>query len=407
MAISQTSRTHDVARVGALLFAVGWGTNHIVPLLLVYRARLGLTAIDLGTLFAVYALGLTPALLIGGPLSDKHGRRRVVLTGAVLALAGTALLAAGANGFALLAVGRFVVGLGSGAVFSAGTAWVQDLSADAPPGTGARRATIALSCGFGGGPLIAAICAQWFARPLFVPYLVQAAALVGALALAAKAPGGPRHAPVGAPTPTPESASLLPAGFFSEVGIIAPWVFAFPSIAFVVLPAAVRAHLGGYAVAYAGLVPAVCLGTGILLQPVARPRPARRVAVAGLLAGALGLLGGRVAGAIGSPALVLGAVVLLGVGYGACLIAGLRWIEATVPAARRGRATGVFYVLTYLGFWTPTLLAALSRAIGESATFSVAVALALATAIATGARPWRSDRGGARHGESRSDAPVK
>ena len=60
MTAPQTIRKHDVARVSLLLFAVGWGTNHFVPLLLVYRARLGLTAVDLGALFAVYALGLTP-----------------------------------------------------------------------------------------------------------------------------------------------------------------------------------------------------------------------------------------------------------------------------------------------------------------------------------------------------------
>ena len=97
---------------------------------------------------------------------------------------------------------------------------------------------------------------------------------------------------------------------------------------------------------------------------------------------------------MGSPALVLAAAVLLGVGYGTCLIAGLRWLEATVPAARRGRATGLFYVLTYLGFWTPTLMAALDRAIGDGATFWLATALALASALATAARRWRSDQGG-------------
>src|SRR6185295_6612548 len=178
-----------------------------------------LTAVDLGTLFAVYALGLTLGLLIGGPLSDRRGRRLVVLPGALLALAGTALLAAGANRFGLLAAGRLLVGLGSGAVFSGGTAWIQDLSSDAPPGTGARRATIALSAGFGGGPLIGGACAQWLARPSLTPYLVQAVALVCALALATKVPGGSRRAPHGATPPTPRPSGLLPARFFSEVGI--------------------------------------------------------------------------------------------------------------------------------------------------------------------------------------------
>jgi MFS family permease len=61
------------------LFAVGWGANQFSPLLLVYRAQLHLSAGDLGLLFGLYAVGLIPGLLIGGPASDRFGRRRLVL----------------------------------------------------------------------------------------------------------------------------------------------------------------------------------------------------------------------------------------------------------------------------------------------------------------------------------------
>jgi len=391
-----------VLRVGVLMFGVAWGANHFVPLLLVYRARMNLTPVDLGTLFAVYALGLIPGLLVGGPLSDRHGRRVVVLPASLLALAGTALLAAAASRFGLLLAGRLVVGLGSGAVFSAGTAWMQDLSHGAPPGAGARRATVALSAGFGGGPLIAGACAQWLARPVLVPYVLQAAALAGVIAFAWRVAGAGKTAATGAPGSDEPARRRLPARFFADLGIVAPWVFAFPSIAFVVLPAAVRAHVGGFAIVYAGIVAAATLAAGILTQPFARPRPARRVAVAGLLTGGLGLAAGRLATALGSPAAVLGAALLLGVGYGACLIAGLRWIEATTPPAIRGRVTGVFYVLSYLGFWLPTLMAALAGRFGEGATLWLTAALAIAAAALTGARHWRSDEGEVRKPDTHS-----
>lgn len=384
------SRTTGVGRVGLLLFAVGWGANHFAPLLLVYRTRLNLSPVDLGTLFAVYAIGLVPGLLIGGPLSDRRGRRAVVLPEAMVALAGTALLAVGGARFELLLAGRLVVGLGSGGVFSAGTAWMQDLSRGEPPGTGARRAAVALSCGFGGGPLIAGAIAQWLANPVLTPYLLQAVVLAGAIALVRRAPGSARHAEGAGATDGP-SETRVPKNFLRELGIVAPWVFAFPSIAFVILPAQVRAHLGGFAIVYAGLAAAVCLAAGILIQPLARPRPARRVAVGGLLAGALGLLVGRLATSLGSPLAVLAAAVLLGIGYGACLIAGLRWIEVTTPPEFRGRVTGIFYLLTYLGFWAPTLLAALARRAGEGITLWLTAALALVTAAVTGSQGWRSD----------------
>jgi MFS family permease len=385
-------RANDVVRVGVLLFAVGWGANHFVPLLLVYRTRLSLSAVDLATLFAVYALGLVPGLLIGGPQSDRRGRGAIVLPAAMLALAGTALLAAGAADFGLLLAGRLVVGLGSGAVFSAGTAWMQDLSRNEPPGTGPRRAAIALSCGFGGGPLIAGASAQWLGRPLLSPYLLQAAALGGAIVLAWPAAGAAKLAAAGAPAPEGPPQDHLPAGFFQDLGIVAPWVFAFPSIAFVVLPAQVRTHLGAFAIVYAGLVAAVTLTAGILIQPVARVRPARHVATAGLLTGALGLGAGRFATSLGSPWAVVVAAVLLGVGYGTCLIAGLRWIEAMAPLATRGGVTGVFYLLTYLGFWAPMLLATLARRTSDGVAMWLTSALALASAAFTGLRRWRNDQ---------------
>jgi hypothetical protein len=66
-------------RTAWLLFTVAWGTDHFVPLLLVYRAELGLSSPDLAALFGVYAIGLVPGLRVGGPLSDHAGRPRVAL----------------------------------------------------------------------------------------------------------------------------------------------------------------------------------------------------------------------------------------------------------------------------------------------------------------------------------------
>ncbi|HTB77242.1 MAG TPA: MFS transporter, partial [Polyangiaceae bacterium] len=168
-------------RVALLLFAVAWGTNHFVPLLLVYRAKLALSSVELAVLFGVYAVGLVPGLLLGGPLSDRWGRRPVVLPAAIVALVGTLILTFGAAGFGVLLAGRFVVGLGAGATFSAGTAWVQDLAGDAAAGTGPRRAAVALSGGFGGGPLVTGVLAQWLPWPMQLPYAAHALVLVASI----------------------------------------------------------------------------------------------------------------------------------------------------------------------------------------------------------------------------------
>jgi MFS family permease len=97
-------------------------------MLLVYRQRLRLDTGTLEALFGVYALGLIPGLLLAGPLSDARGRRPVIVASAVLSLAGTVALMVAGHDAAPLYVGRFLTGLGSGAAFGAGTAWLRELS---------------------------------------------------------------------------------------------------------------------------------------------------------------------------------------------------------------------------------------------------------------------------------------
>src|ERR1043166_6278148 len=58
-------------RVGLLLLAVGWGANHFVPLLLVYRQRLGLDAAAPAMLFVMYALGLVPGLRVARRVRER------------------------------------------------------------------------------------------------------------------------------------------------------------------------------------------------------------------------------------------------------------------------------------------------------------------------------------------------
>jgi len=363
-------------RVAWLLFAVAWGANHFVPLLLVYRAHLALSSVELAILFGVYAVGLVPGLLLGGPLSDRRGRRAVVLPASVVALAGTCLLAGGQGGFGVLLAGRFVVGLGAGATFTAGTAWLQDLAGGEAAGTGPRRAAVALSSGFGGGPLLTGVLAQWLPWPMQLPYAVHAAVLVATIVAVVLAPrsepagDAPHRSPTAATNPSragreaSQGRRRLPSGF-ATVAVVAPWVFVLPSVSSAVLPGLVRAKLGAFAVVFAGLVTGSTLLSGVLVQPVLRAWRPPSANTFGLSMGVVGLLCAALAAKTGSPFAVLVAALLLGAGYGGCLIAGLRFIETRGSPETRGRLTGIFYALTYVGFAWPLALAAIARRIGD------------------------------------------
>jgi MFS family permease len=66
-------------RVSAAVFAVAWGGNEFTPLLVTYRLDQHLSALTVNLLLGAYVLGIVPALLIGGPLSDRFGRRALAL----------------------------------------------------------------------------------------------------------------------------------------------------------------------------------------------------------------------------------------------------------------------------------------------------------------------------------------
>ncbi len=387
-------------RVAVLLFAVGWGANHFAALLAVYRQHLALDAAAPMILFGVYALGLMPGLLLAGPLSDRLGRRAVVMPAAIAALIASGLLGLGGDHFAALLAGRFLYGLAAGAVTSPGSVWMFELSRRAAPGVGARRAAIALSSGFGLGPFVSGVLAQFAPHPTLLPFAAHAAVLALAIALAfsvrdvapevgsegnANGVSGNRTGGAGDRAPDRLLRFDLDAAawhrFWRGVAPMAPWVFAFPAIAFAALPAALGGALGPAPIAYTGLLCALTLGGGVLAQPVTRDVAPTAAARLGLLVGALGLLVGVAAVALPLPALLLAAAPILGAAYGICLTAGLRRVQAIAPAHARGSLTGLYYVLTYLGFAAPYLFALASR-LGAAPAFDLVVCVAFAVVIA-------------------------
>jgi MFS family permease len=358
-------------RVAAVMFGVGWGANQFASLILAYHQYRGVSVGTNEALFGIYAVGLIPALLLGGPASDRWGRARLVRPAALVSVVATVVLLVGSHSVPLLFVGRFLAGAVSGAVFAAGTAWVKELSA--PPydlvageQAGARRAAIALSLGFGLGPLVAGVVAQWLPAPLvlaYVPHLVIMALVVPGLWLV---PETVHHATEGAPGPGWLERLRVPTAlhprFLTVVLPVAPWVFASASVAFAVLPTVVSSHTQGYGIAFAGLVAGITLGVGVLVQPVARRidrSDDARGAPVGMAAVVGGMLLAALSALLGSPILVLLTGAVLGAGYGFCLVAGLLEVQRLARPDELAGLTAVYFALTYVGFAIPVVLAEL------------------------------------------------
>jgi MFS family permease len=367
------------------MFGVGWGANQFSSLLLAYRLHRGVSESTADALFGVYALGLIPALLLLGPVSDQRGRRRIVRGAGMLSLVASLALIAGAHSLAMLYLGRFVAGICSGAAFAAGTAWIKELSVApydpiAGEQAGARRAAIGLSAGFGLGPLVAGLLAQWGPDPLLIAYLPHLAVMLIALGVLT---GTPETVASGGPLASLAGVLRVPsAGHRRFRGIVAPaapWVFAAPSIAFAVLPGLVARQTGGHQVAFAAALAGLTLGVGILIQPLAR-RLDRPGDVRGLLAGLLAVSTGTLLGAASAQAqswpLVVPAAALLGCGYGLCIVSGLLETQRLASSEDLASLTAIYYALTYVGFAVPIVLAELERIAAAPLLLLLAGALA-------------------------------
>ena len=370
-------------RIAFAMFAVGWGANQFSPMLIVYRHELRLTAGEVAGLFLVYALTLIPGLLVGGPASDRFGRRPVVWPFVALSPLATLLLVLGPRSLPLIAAGRALAGLCSGVVFGAATAWVQEVSPD--DGLSARRSALALTAGFGLGPVVAAVLAQWAADPLVVPYLphlVIGTAAAVALAGTPERTAGPRIQPRRAGRRWPPAA-VRTSRFWLAVAPASPMVFGSVALAIVVLPEEVTSART-LSAGFAGLMTALSFAAGVAVQPFARRlRDPLTGVVAGLCCAAAGAAAGIVAVAAADRVLAGLAAVLLGLAYGLCLVSGLRQAEHIAGPDERGAVIACYYALAYLGFAVPYLAAGLGVLAGKSGAFVALTAIFAALALWT------------------------
>lgn len=358
-----TQGLRDWYGAGLAVAAVGWGAQQFAPLLLLYQADLHLATSTIQGTFAMYVVGLIPGLLLGGPTSDRYGRRRVIGPTLAVSVAATVLLLLGGSGVGWLLAGRLLAGVASGAAFSSGAAWIKELSENHRGGVnpGPRRATVAMTLGFGLGPLVAGVLAQWAPAPTVVPYLPHLVLVAVALPLALSTRETKRPSPEVALRRRLRVPEARGQRFLLVVVPLAPWVFGSASIALAYLPGLVERSLAGHALLFSAIVTLLTAAAGILVQPLARrayhPDRPRLLATA-LAIVVAGVLVAASAAATGQPALVIVAALVLGAGYGCCQVGGLAEVQRLAPPDRLAGLTAVYQAVSYLGFAAPFPLAA-------------------------------------------------
>lgn len=403
IALSDAARHVSKAwmRASAALFAVAWGGNEFTPLLITYRMHDNLPAVTVDILLGAYVLGIVPALLLGGPLSDRYGRRPLMLPAPLIALAGSAVLALADGSAVVLFIGRVLSGIALGLVMAVGTAWIKELS-EAPfdssrPGTGARRAALSLTAGFGLGAGVAAALAQFAPLPEVLPYVANIVLCAVSFVMMVRTPES--H-----PRDRSQSGGLLndlriPSAvhrrFIGVVAPMAPWVFGTAASAYAILPALLAGRVVGFEVGFAGLLCLICLGFGVAAQTFARrldlPGGCRGVTVS-MIAVVPGMLLAAAAALTLSLTLAFIAAAALGIAYGLMLVGGLQEVQRIAGPNDLAGLTAVYYSLSYLGFFIPALLATISPFIGYPILFGAGAVIAAISAVFI----WRAHLAGRR-----------
>ena len=383
-------RTSSRAQAGflpALIVWSGWfvllaGANLATPLYAVYAAKFGFSSLVLTSIFATYAIVLVPALILFGRLSDRFGRRPVILAGLGVAFAGLVVFAFAGSAVWLYGA-RALQGLAVGMISGAATAALVELDPHDDRRRAAMFAGLAQAGGSAAGPLLAGVLAEWAPDPLRLPFIVGLAlTVVAAVAtMMLSEPPGRAREPWRIQRPRVPREIL---GAFARVSVTAATVWATVALYLSIVPSYAHGFLHTQNLALLAAISAIALLASFATQVVAqRRRPSPQLSQAtglGLLAA--GLLALVVASPLGSLALLVAGALAAGAGHGLGFLNAQEELNDLAPAERRGEVTAAFIACIYFLVATSVIATGLldlrfSLSVSVGAVSLVLVAFAL------------------------------
>lgn len=174
---------HYIVALALLLITLA--VNISMPLFRVYAAAANLNNGQTSLVFAAYILGMLPCYIFLGGISDRLGRKNILLVSLFIALSATAIISIWPDVYAL-AIARFCQGIGVGLSMGAGTAFMSELLYPDKQANikAANAASLFTAFGFGGGALATSIVllGEFSLRP-FTYYILIGATIAGIILL--------------------------------------------------------------------------------------------------------------------------------------------------------------------------------------------------------------------------------
>ena len=372
------------AAIAVVLGAVLVAASAPTPLYPIWQQRFGFSPTTLTVVFAVYAVALIAALLLTGALSDRVGRRPVLLA-AIAALAASMAVFALTDSVTGLLLARVLQGIGTGVATGTLSAALLDLQPR--PGTGPVVSSAAPAFGLAAGALLAGALVRYGPAPRQLVFWLLLAVFVAAAATVLAVPETVPYDPGWLRSLRPRIG--VPAAARPTFLLVGPLVAAAWALAgfYLSLGPSLATLLSGSTDRLVSALPGVALfaagGVATVLTTSWTPRRALLTGSPLLVAGVLITLAGLATGQLWLY--VLGSAAA-GAGFGPAFAGALRTLAPLVAPTERAALLTAVYVLSYVAFSVPAVLAGVAttrvglRDTADGYAAAVAVVAAAATA---------------------------
>jgi MFS family permease len=153
------------------------GTALASPLYPIYQELWHLLPSHITYIFVAYMFGCLATLLFLGRTSNSFGFIRTLQIGILFVILGLALSSVASNAL-WLGLGRFIIGIASGLISTSAMLGLITTIPDSHKQNAPQLSSIITVIGFGLGPFIGGLIAQFSSQPLVTPYLPVIAAAV-------------------------------------------------------------------------------------------------------------------------------------------------------------------------------------------------------------------------------------
>ncbi|MYY83903.1 MFS transporter [Streptomyces sp. SID335] len=359
-------------------------SNAATPLYVLWQRDIGFSKGTLTLVFAFYIVGLIGSLLVSGVVSDRVGRKPVLVPALVLALL-ACLIFATATSVTALIVARLFTGIAVGAVVSAGMAAVTDVAGPQRKRIAALLASCAMVFGAGLGPLLAGVLSEVAPGPTVTVFVVEAVLLFTALLVVWRVPvARPAVVQKGAWVRVPGVPRGNGRQLIMGIAVFAPDITA-TSFVLSLGPSLLSGLLGTTSRIVAGAMAFVMFlaatGVQFAVQHLAR----RSILTAGAVSTTLSMVSLMVAVHMSSVVVLIASALLAGAGQGMGQLGGLSLLNSTVPTRRLAEANAALNVAGYVPAGIlPVSAGYLSDAVGLTSGATVFGAVLMGLAVVGG-----------------------